>query len=99
MTEQTELFDVGPREKVSRPVSTCTPEPIGSGPAGETCGTCRHKTTMPQTAGRYLKCHLVERYWTRGAGTDIKARWPACTAGKRERRNETRTHRSRPAHG
>ena len=73
-----ELFDVGPREKVKRPKVPCTAGPIGSGPEGETCGSCRHKTYMGMVAGKYLKCALMQKAWTRGAGTDIKARWAAC---------------------
>jgi hypothetical protein len=75
---QTELFEVGPREKIPRPKILCTAGPIGSGPAGETCGSCRFKTYMGMTAGRYLKCELMRNAWTRGGGTDIKARWAAC---------------------
>lgn len=78
MSETQELFDVGPRQKTPRPKIPCTPCPIGSGPEGETCGTCRHKTYMGGTSGRYIKCKLMERCWTRGPGTDIKARWAAC---------------------
>jgi hypothetical protein len=54
-----------------------TPYPVGSGPAGETCRTCRH---LCRVNGRYLKCKLMQRFWTGGPGTDIRAKWSACKA-------------------
>lgn len=47
----------------------------GSGPAGETCGTCANAARF----GRYAKCKLVRGRWTNGPGTDIRLRWPACS--------------------
>ena len=58
----------------SRP---CTAAPIGSGPEGETCKTCAHYT-IREWAGKYRKCGLMERFWTHGLGSDIKAKWAAC---------------------
>lgn len=51
--------------------------PPGTGPAGETCGTCRHlyRNRMAKT---YLKCNLMRAHWTGGFGTDILAKAPAC---------------------
>lgn len=51
--------------------------PPGTGPAGETCKTCRHlrRRDMAKT---YLKCALMEAVWTGGPGTDILAKAPAC---------------------
>ena len=49
----------------------------GTGPAGETCGSCKflyHKR-MGKT---YLKCALVEAQWTGGGATDVRARDAAC---------------------
>ena len=50
----------------------------GSGPKGETCGSCAHlyRKAMGKT---YLKCRLTRQAWTGGAGTDVKARSPACS--------------------
>lgn len=50
----------------------------GSGPLGETCGTCRHlaRKRMSKT---YLKCELARAYWTGGAGSDVKSRDPSCS--------------------
>lgn len=51
----------------------------GRGPAGETCGSCRHKrSTGRATARRYWKCAVIEHHWTGGPGTDIRTRSPAC---------------------
>jgi len=54
------------------------PATPGTGPEGETCKTCKFKTTKPGVAGRYLKCLLMREHWTGGGGTDIKAGSPAC---------------------
>lgn len=45
----------------------------GTGPAGETCGSCAHIIGR-----RYKKCSLNQARWTHGRGTDILARSPAC---------------------
>jgi hypothetical protein len=49
----------------------------GSGPAGETCKTCRHYS-IRRLGGTYRKCGLMRAVWTGGPGTDIKASAPAC---------------------
>jgi len=54
------------------------PAPLASGPDGETCGSCRFAVKVQHQAGSYYKCELMERYWTHGAGTDIRLKWPAC---------------------
>ena len=51
--------------------------PVGSGPAGETCGTCAY-LIRKQMARDYLKCKLMQAVWTGGYGTDVHARDPAC---------------------
>jgi hypothetical protein len=50
----------------------------GTGPSGETCGSCKHlyHKSMAKT---YLKCALMQALWTGGGGTDIKAKAPACS--------------------
>jgi len=50
----------------------------GTGPEGETCGTCKHHH-VKEMANRYHKCMLMQRIWTGGAGTDIKVHSPACS--------------------
>ena len=64
-----------PRRKVTKAAGYAA-EP-GSGPAGETCRTCRHYTHRT-LAKRYRKCGLMAHAWTRGPGSDILARSPAC---------------------
>lgn len=52
--------------------------PPGSGPAGETCRSCKHLFRR-QLAGTYLKCALMRPAWTGGGATDVKAGSPACS--------------------
>lgn len=47
----------------------------GSGPDGETCGTCCHLVTR-EFANKYFKCGLVK--YTGGPATDIRKKSPAC---------------------
>jgi hypothetical protein len=60
-----------------------TPQPKGyaatpgTGPEGETCGSCRHLSRQ-QYAKIYLKCELMRHCWTGGPGSDIRAKTPAC---------------------
>jgi len=49
----------------------------GTGPAGETCGTCKHMVRR-HLAKTYLKCGKNEAAWTGGPGSDIRAKDPAC---------------------
>lgn len=60
---------VEPRGHADRP---------GTGPDGETCGTCGN-ATYKQMGKRYYKCALLQRNWTSGRGTDIRLRDPACS--------------------
>jgi hypothetical protein len=59
--------------------------PPGTGPAGETCKSCRHSARLSaNTAGTYRKCKLNEANWTGGPGSDILFRSPACRLWERE---------------
>jgi len=49
----------------------------GTGPAGETCGSCSHHVTK-RYAKNYHKCELMSAYWTGGTATDIRVKSPAC---------------------
>lgn len=49
----------------------------GSGPAGETCGSCSHHA-IRRYAKSYHKCELTRACWTGGRATDILVRAPAC---------------------
>lgn len=57
--------------------------PPGTGPAGETCKTCKHYTHR-HWGGTYRKCMLNRAKWTRGPGTDIRAGSPACSKWEAE---------------
>lgn len=50
----------------------------GSGPKGETCGTCQHiaRKRMSKT---YIKCALAKATWTGGGGSDVRVMDPACS--------------------
>lgn len=51
----------------------------GTGPAGETCKTCKHICRINIRSGRtFRKCGLAKHHWTHGPGSDIKASSPAC---------------------
>ncbi len=60
------------------------PEPAGyvarpgGGPAGETCGSCRHIHRTTGTAKVYLKCGLASARWTGGRKSDVLSRSPSC---------------------
>lgn len=54
--------------------------PPGTGPAGETCGSCKWACRF----GRYAKCGVMQPVWTGGPGTDILLRSPACEKWERE---------------
>ena len=45
---------------------------------GETCGSCDHLVRVQHGNRGYYKCGLVEI--TRGPGSDIRLKWPACVA-------------------
>jgi hypothetical protein len=49
----------------------------GSGPQGETCGSCNYFLTLHYHGKTYFKCDATE--WTHGAATDIRKRSPACS--------------------
>ena len=49
----------------------------GTGPAGETCGSCAHLYRR-QMAKVYHKCELNRAKWSGGGKTDVKVRDPAC---------------------
>ncbi len=53
----------------------------GSGPEGETCGSCKH---IVRKSRRYRKCGLNRARWTHGPGSDILAGSPACSKWEAE---------------
>lgn len=62
-----------------RPKAKGYAAPPGSGPAGETCGSCGHLHRSSTPHRTYFKCDLMQRGWTHGAASDVKARSPACS--------------------
>ena len=64
--------DRGGKAKIRRSGYASIP---GTGPAGESCGTCRHMATN----SKWCKCELMRPRWTRGYGTDVLKKSPACS--------------------
>ncbi len=60
-----------PKRKPTRPDGYA--DAPGSGPAGETCGSCRHKDGV-RFAKSYHKCALMKEHWTHGPKTDVQLR-------------------------
>lgn len=53
--------------------------PPGSGPAGETCGSCGSLHRREMYSGRgFYKCELRRADWTGGRGSDVSVRDAAC---------------------
>ena len=51
----------------------------GTGPAGETCGSCQHLAANDMRSGRrFYKCGLNRAKWTGGPGSDIRMKDAAC---------------------
>ncbi len=66
----------------------------GSGPAGETCGSCIHAKGIKIRSGRvFYKCEIIKHRWTSGPGTDIRLKSPACEMWEPEEKPLTETHK------
>jgi hypothetical protein len=77
--ERRKLFPKSPRGRSrSNPMPRGYAAEPGTGPAGETCGSCRHHAER-WLARTYHKCGLMSAYWTGGGATDIRVRSPACS--------------------
>src|SRR5690242_12154663 len=50
----------------------------GTGPVGETCGTCRHAVGKKLSSKSVYKCGLARSIWTSGPGSDIRLKDAAC---------------------
>lgn len=55
---------------------TAYPMPPGTGPEGESCGTCKYIRQVGYRTKRYFKCGRMPL--THGEGTDIRKSSPAC---------------------
>lgn len=77
-------------DEVARPRSTAQCKGYaaapGTGPAGETCGTCHHRYRRSGARRNFHKCSLVRE--TRGKGTDILYRSPACKRWQQKEASE-----------
>jgi len=51
----------------------------GTGPIGQTCGTCRFLHRNAEYSNTHFKCRLLYKQWTKGPGTDIVKKSPACS--------------------
>ena len=71
-----EAREIERKGKKRRTQASGNAAPIGSGPDGETCKTCRHAYSVKYSK-RYWKCALVKP--TCGLGSDIRLKWPACS--------------------
>jgi hypothetical protein len=71
-------FELALKErKIAHPVDRAHPYPPGSGPPGQTCGTCAKLCTR-RFSKTYFKCRVLMKFWTAGPGTDIRKKDPAC---------------------
>lgn len=57
----------------------------GTGPAGKTCRQCRNYVRVQRNDQFHPKCCLLEKQWTHGKGTDIKAGAAACAYFEEEK--------------
>lgn len=69
------LLKKGPKRKPTQPNGYAAPP--GTGPQGETCGSCKWLYRNHQSK-TYLKCEKNRPFWTGGPGSDIRAKAPAC---------------------
>ena len=76
-------LDGEPRRRTTRPLGYAFRP--GSGPEGETCGTCEHACRLRYHNKTYYKCEIVQHRWTHGAGSDILLKSPACTAWAKDK--------------
>lgn len=53
--------------------------PPGTGPQGETCGSCRHLCR----GRRWAKCAMIEGKWTHSRKTDVLVGAHACSKWER----------------
>ena len=74
------LFGEDPdmRPKLKRPKKGHADVP-GTGPDGETCGTCKHDARTSNGGKKvWHKCELMRRFWTSSYGSDIRCKDGAC---------------------
>jgi hypothetical protein len=52
----------------------------GSGPTGQTCGTCAKCIQRREYRRNFYKCRVMQKSWSRGPSTDIRLKDKACLA-------------------
>jgi len=57
--------------------------PPGTGPEGESCGSCTHAQPMRAGNKKFYKCAKAQWKWTHGVGSDIRLKAPACREWER----------------
>lgn len=70
-----DLFGDPVREPIKGTVPAGYARLPGTGPAGQTCATCKHAVRTD----RYSKCGANRAQWTHGIKSDIRLRTPACS--------------------
>ena len=70
-----EIPDVAPKATAKKGGHFAAP---GTGPAGETCGTCKHLVRIQLSSKAVHKCQLAHFNWTHGPGSDIRCKDAAC---------------------
>lgn len=63
--------------KISPPPAGYAAAP-GTGPNGETCGSCANCRVRTGSARRFYKCVLMVSAWTHGRASDVLLKSPAC---------------------
>jgi hypothetical protein len=53
--------------------------PPGTGPAGETCGSCKYRASVMGGNKAFSKCDLMKHKRTHGSASDIRKKDPACS--------------------
>jgi len=75
------------------------PYACGTGPAGQTCGTCSKLCRVHYHDKTYRKCHVLMKHWSHGGATDIRRKDPACKSWEpRVEKVELATTRHRSPH-
>jgi ribosomal protein L37AE/L43A len=78
--EARRIAAAGRKRREPTPAGYCASP--GTGPKGETCGSCKHHV-VKRLAKNYHKCNLARAAWTGGRKTDIRVRAPACLRWER----------------
>lgn len=67
--------------------------PPGTGPEGETCGSCGHCVFRMFRGRRFYKCENAARKWDRTRASDVLLHSPSCAQWKPGKPRETSNFR------